>query len=119
MLIAACLILPTMMAPHMQSMWSAVLIVSLAAASHQWWSANIFTVSGDLFPRRAIAAVVGFGGCAGALGGVAFQWLVGKILQADPSNYGPIFAYCSMIYLVALAVIHLLVPRMTPAVLDA
>jgi ACS family hexuronate transporter-like MFS transporter len=117
MLIAACLILPTMMAPRMESMWSAVLIVSLAAAAHQWWSANIFTVSGDLFPKRAVAAVVGFGGCAGALGGVGFQWIVGKILQANPGNYGPIFMYCATIYLVALAIIQLLVPKMEVATL--
>ncbi|HEX9484357.1 MAG TPA: MFS transporter [Gemmatimonadaceae bacterium] len=118
MLIAACLIVPTMMAPYMASMWGAVALVSIAAASHQWWSANIFTTASDMFPRRAVASIVGFGGFAGAMGGVIFQRTVGYLLQHDPTAYRYIFIYCGSIYVIALGLIHLIVPRMTPAKLE-
>ena len=119
MLIAACLIVPTMFSPMMSSMWMAVALVSVAAASHQWWSANLFTTATDMFPRRAVASVVGFGGFAGAIGGVIFQRVVGYILQQNPSGYRPIFVFCGMIYIITLGLIHLIVPRMTPAQLGA
>jgi MFS transporter, ACS family, hexuronate transporter len=118
MLIAALLIVPTMFAPSAGTMWGAVAIVSVAAAAHQWWSANIFTLTSDMFPRRAVASVVGIGGFAGAMGGVAFQQFVGKVLQADPTGYGKIFVVCGLAYVTALAIIHLLVPRLEPAKLE-
>ena len=118
MLIAALLIVPTMFAPQVSSMWSAVALVSLAAAAHQWWSANMFTTASDMFPRRAVASVVGFGGFAGAMGGVIFQRLVGYMLQQDPTAYRYIFVFCGLIYIVALGLIHLIVPRLDPAQLD-
>ena len=115
MLIAALLIIPTMFAPRMSSLWGAVALVSLAAASHQWWSANMFTTASDMFPRRAVASIVGFGGFAGAMGGVIFQRLVGLLLQRDPTAYNLIFVYCGGIYIIALGLIHLIVPRMEQA----
>ncbi|MDB4916263.1 MAG: major facilitator superfamily 1 [Gemmatimonadetes bacterium] len=118
MLMAALAIVPTMLAPSAPSLWSAVAVVSVAAAMHQWWSCNLFTLSSDLFPRRAVATVVGLGGFAGAMGGVGFQKLTGKILQADPTAYGRIFVFCGLAYVTALAIIHLLAPRMEPARLD-
>ena len=68
MLIAALLIVPTVFAPYTPSMWTAVLIVGVAAAAHQWWSANIFTLASDMFPRYAVGSVVGIGGFTGAIG---------------------------------------------------
>ena len=115
MLIAALLIIPTMFAPRMSSLWGAVALVSLAAASHQWWSANMFTTASDMFPRRAVASIVGFGGFAGAMGGVIFQRAVGRLLQRDPTSYNLIFVYCGGIYIIALGLIHLIVPRMEQA----
>jgi ACS family hexuronate transporter-like MFS transporter len=115
MLIAAVLIIPTMFAPRMSSLWGAVALVSLAAAAHQWWSANMFTTASDMFPRRAVASIVGFGGFAGAMGGVIFQRLVGLLLQRDPTAYNLIFVYCGGIYIIALGLIHLIVPRMEQA----
>ena len=111
MLIAALLIVPTAFAPAMKGMWAAVLVVGLAAAAHQWWSANIFTLSSDMFPRQAVGTVVGIGGFAGAMGGVLFQRLTGEILQANGNNYVPIFLICGSAYVTALLIIHLLVPR--------
>jgi ACS family hexuronate transporter-like MFS transporter len=110
MLIAALLIVPTAFAPAMTGMWAAVLIVGLAAAAHQWWSANLFTTASDMFPRQAVGTVVGIGGFAGAMGGVLFQRVTGAVLQANGNNYVPIFLVCGLAYVSALLVIHLLVP---------
>jgi ACS family hexuronate transporter-like MFS transporter len=115
MLMAALLIVPTMFAPHAGHLWVAVGIVSVAAAAHQWWSANLFTTASDMFPRRAVASVVGIGGFAGAMGGVLFQLTVGYVLEATGSNYNLVFIFCGVAYVSALLVIHLLVPRLEPA----
>ncbi len=115
MLIAALLIVPTMIAPTMGNLWSAVAVVSVAAAAHQWWSANLFTLTSDMFPRHAVASVVGVGGFFGALAGVGFQRLTGVMLQSNGNDYRPIFVICGLAYVSALLVIHLLVPRLEPA----
>ena len=118
MLIAALLIVPTMTAPAATNMWVAVLIVGVAAAAHQWWSANIFTLTSDMFPRYAVGSVVGIGGFFGAAGGVLFQRGTGWLLQHNGSNYTPIFLVCAFAYVTGLLVIHLLVPRLDRVVLD-
>lgn len=119
LLIAALLIMPTAMAPLASSLWGAVALVSVAAAAHQWWSANLFTLTSDMFPRQALGSVVGLGGFAGAMGGVLFQRLTGRMLEANGSNYLPVFMICGSAYVVALLAIHLLAPRMTPVTLDS
>ena len=111
MLIAAVLIVPTMFAPSATNMWVAVCIVGVAAAAHQWWSANIFTLPSDMFPGFAVGSVVGIGGFFGAAGGFLFQRATGWLLQRNGSNYTPIFIVCGLAYVTALLVIHLLVPR--------
>lgn len=117
MLIAALLIMPTAFAPAARSMWLAVIIVGVAAAAHQWWSANIFTLSSDMFPRFAVGSVVGIGGFFGAAGGVLFQRATGWALQHNGSNYTPIFAICGGAYVTALLIIHALAPRLEPTAL--
>ncbi|MDB4875055.1 MAG: major facilitator superfamily 1 [Gemmatimonadetes bacterium] len=112
MLIAALAIVPTMVAPSATNMWLAVAIVSVAAAAHQWWSANIFTLASDMFPQFAVGSVVGIGGFFGAFGGVLFQRATGWVLQRNGSNYTPIFVVCGLAYVAALLVIHLLAPRL-------
>jgi MFS transporter, ACS family, hexuronate transporter len=118
MLIAALLIVPTMFAPNATSLWTAVAIVSVAAAAHQWWSANIFTTASDMFPRRAVASVVGLGGFAGAMGGVLFQRATGRVLEATNNNYSAIFVVCGLAYVTAWVIMHALVPRLEPARID-
>ena len=98
MLIAALLIVPTMFAPAATNMWMAVLIVGVAAAAHQWWSANIFTLASDMFPRFAVGSVVGIGGFIGAAGGFFFQRATGWLLQHNGSNYTPMFIVCGFAY---------------------
>lgn len=118
MLIAALLIVPTLLAPMATRLWVAVLIVGVAASAHQWWSANIFTLPSDMFPRQAVGTVVGIGGFAGAIGGVLFQRLTGIILQRNGDDYTPVFLICGLAYVSALLIIHLLAPRLEPVVLS-
>ncbi len=119
MAIAAVAIVPTMFTASVASMWLAVVVVSVAAAAHQWWSCNLFTTVSDMFPRRAVASVVGLGGFAGAMSAMVFQRATGRILDATDSNYAIIFTFCGLAYVAAWLVIHALVPRMEPAVVDA
>ena len=111
MLMCAMAVVPIMFAAQVSSLWVAVLLVSLAAAAHQGWSANLFTLTSDMFPRRAVGSVVGIGGMAGAVGGMVISLIVGEILQRTGS-YVPVFFIAGSAYLMALAVIHLLVPRL-------
>jgi MFS transporter, ACS family, hexuronate transporter len=115
MLVAAILIVPTALAPSAESMWVAVALVSVAAAAHQWWSANLFTLVSDMFPGRAVASVVGIGGFAGAMAAMSSQRATGNLLEATGSDYQLIFMFCGVSYLAAWVLIHLLVPRVRPA----
>jgi ACS family hexuronate transporter-like MFS transporter len=118
MLVPALLVMATVFTPQIGEaggLWAAVAIVSVAAASHQAWSANLFTLTSDMFPRRDVGSVVGMGGAAGALGGWLFQQGTGYVLETTGSNYSLVFVACGFAYVTALAVIHLLVPRLQPA----
>jgi ACS family hexuronate transporter-like MFS transporter len=117
MLVCALSVLPVMFAAQVSNLWLAVLLVSIAAAAHQGWSANLFTLTSDMFPRKAVGSVVGIGGTAGAVGGMFISLIVGAILQSTKS-YVPIFIMASSMYLIALLVIHLLVPRLESAKLE-
>jgi ACS family hexuronate transporter-like MFS transporter len=114
MLLCAVAVTPVIFAANASSLWAAVAFVSLAAAAHQGWSANIFTMVSDMFPRRAVGSVVGIGGMAGSIGGMLIATTVGLILQYTHS-YLPIFIIAGTTYLVALLVIHLFAPRLEPA----
>ncbi len=114
MLAMALLIVPTAFAPRAESMWAAVAIVSVAAAAHQAWSANVYTLASDMFPRAAVGSVVGIGAFAGAMGGVLFQRVTGRVLETTGS-YVPIFVVCGLAYITAWCLIHLLAPRLEPA----
>jgi ACS family hexuronate transporter-like MFS transporter len=114
MLVCALGVLPVVFAARVSDLWLAVGIVGFAAAAHQGWSANLFTLTSDMFPRKAVGSVVGIGGMAGAVGGMAMSLLVGAILQ-HAGSYVPIFIMAGSLYLLALLVIHILVPRLQPA----
>ena len=118
MLVPALCVLPIVFAPLVSSMWVAVLLIGLAAAAHQAWSANLFTFSSDMFPKRAVGSVVGIGGMGGAVGGMFIALAVGQILTATGGSYVIIFAMAGTAYLLAFGVIHLLVPTITPVSLD-
>jgi ACS family hexuronate transporter-like MFS transporter len=114
MLICAVAVVPVVFASRASSLWVAVGLVAVAASAHQGWSANLFTLVGDMFPRTAVGSVTGFGGMAGAVGGMFISILVGEILNRT-NSYVPIFFIAGFAYLAALAIIHLLVPRLEPA----
>jgi MFS transporter, ACS family, hexuronate transporter len=109
MLTCACGVVPILLAVNARSLGMAVALVGLAAACHQGWSANLYTLTSDMFPARAVGSVVGIAGMAGSFGGMLIAELVGHILQGTGSYY-PIFAIAAGTYLVAMGVIHWIVP---------
>jgi ACS family hexuronate transporter-like MFS transporter len=114
MLVCALCVVPILLAARASSLWVAVGLISLATAAHQGWSANLFTLVSDTFPRRAVGSVVGIGGFAGSVSGMLIATATGYLLQWTGS-YVPIFFVAASAYLVALAVIHVLVPDLQPA----
>jgi MFS family permease len=114
MLVCALAVTPIIFAANVKSLWGAVALVGLAAAAHQGWSANIFTMASDMFPRRAVGSVVGIGGMAGAFNGATMAVIVGYILEVTHSNYRIPFLIAGSAYLIALLIIHLLVPKIEP-----
>src|SRR5215467_961759 len=114
LLLCAVGVIPVAFAYRVQDTWSAVLLIGLAAACHQGFSANLYTLTSDMFPKQAVASVTGIGGMAGAIGGMFIAKLVSYVLQWTGSYMIP-FLIASCAYLVALGVIHLLAPRLEPA----
>ncbi|CAN5353041.1 MFS transporter [soil metagenome] len=111
MLACAFLVMPIFFAQHADNLWLAVAIVGLATAAHQAFSANLYTIPSDMFPRGAVGSVVGIGGTVGAIGGMMMAKFTGYVLQTTGS-YSLIFAVAGSVYLIAVAVIHLLSPRL-------
>jgi len=114
MLVCASSVVPIVAASRVESMWSAVALISIAAAAHQGWSANVYTLASDMFPRQAVGSVIGFAGMSGAIGGMLIAKVTGYVLQSTGS-YLPVFMIAGTTYLVTLAIVHLLAPRMEPA----
>jgi ACS family hexuronate transporter-like MFS transporter len=117
MLICALCIVPVAAAPLVSGKWVAVWLVGIAAAAHQGFSANLFTLTSDMFPRYAVGSVVGIGGFAGAMGGFILNLSAGRIKDWT-GNYIAIFAVAASAYLLALLIIHLLVPKLEPVQLE-
>jgi ACS family hexuronate transporter-like MFS transporter len=117
MFVFALLVLPILGATRVGD-WPAVLLIGLAAAAHQAWSANLFTTASDCFAKKDIGTVVGLGGMAGSIGGILFPWFCGRLLDRYHGNatqgYAILFAICAFAYLIAFAVHHLLAPRLEP-----
>ncbi len=117
LLLCALCVTPIAFATQVRTLWGAVAIVSLAAAAHQGWSANLFTTASDMFPRHAVGSVVGLGGAAGAVGGMLVAKVVGYVLQWTGS-YLTVFLMAASAYLLALLVIHLLAPGLSGPALE-
>jgi len=114
MLICALSVVPVAVVFRVSGLWPARILIGLAAAGHQGFSANLYTLTSDLFPSRAVASVVGIGGMAGAIGGMLIAEIVGHLLQWTGSYTIPFFMAASA-YLIALLLIHLLSPKLIPA----
>jgi ACS family hexuronate transporter-like MFS transporter len=119
MFIFACCVLPIFAVTTVGD-WPAVLLIGLAGAAHQAWSANLFTTVSDMFPKNAVASVVGIGGLAGAAGGMLFPYFCGLMLDKYTAagnvtaGYAILFSICAFAYLVTFAFHHLLAPRFEP-----
>ena len=114
MLVCALAVTPIMLAGRTTDAWVAVGLVALAAGAHQGWSANIYTLASDMFPRGAVASVVGFGTLLGTVSGMFISKMVGYILQTTGS-YVPVFVLAGTAYLIALAFVQALAPRLERA----
>ena len=118
MFIFAICVVPIMFAKQTNDVWVAVGLISLAAAAHQAWSANIFTTASDMFPKYAVSSVVGIGGMAGSVGGSLFPLLVGRLLDHYKllgnvgTGYNILFIICGCAYLLAWVMMHLFAPKM-------
>lgn len=115
LLICALIILPVSFVAFTESKWVAVFLIGLAAAGHQAWSANVFTLVSDVFPKKATASVVGIGGMVGMIAGILADMVLGSVLDsAGNSGYFWAFLIAGSLYLTVLGIVHLLMPRMTP-----
>lgn len=105
MLASAIAVVPMIFATEIPNLWATVALVALAAAAHQGWSANVFTIVSDIYPTRTVASMVGLCGFFGAVGGVVFSAGTGMVLQRT-GRYSPMFFTAGIAYLVALSIIH-------------
>jgi len=93
------------------NLWLTVALIGIAAGSHQGWSANVFTMASDCFPRKAVGSVVGLGGMGGAIGGIIVSKAIGKWLTISNEAYAPLFFIAGSMYLFSLLIVHLILPR--------
>jgi ACS family hexuronate transporter-like MFS transporter len=117
MLICALAVVPIVFAARTDDLWVAVGLIGLAAAAHQGWSCNVYTLTSDMFPKQAVGSVVGFGGMAGAVGGMLIAKVTAYVLEFTGS-YLPVFIIAASAYLLALGMVHVLAPRLEPARLE-
>jgi ACS family hexuronate transporter-like MFS transporter len=118
LLACALCVIPVSFAPVVSQMWVAVLLIGLAAAAHQGFSATIFTLASDMFPRRAVGSVIGIAGTSGAVGGILMQAASGRIKE-QTGSYLAMFVVAGFIYVLSVLVIHGLAPRLAPVELPA
>ncbi len=114
MLICALAVTAIIVASQVTDLWTSVILIGIAAAAHQGWSANIFTTASDMFPKRAVGSVTGLGGMAGSIGGLIFAPFIGYMLEWTGSYFVP-FVISGTAYLVALGIMHLIVPKLEQA----
>ena len=120
----AIAVVPIMLARYCDTIWQAVGLISLAAAAHQAWSANIYSIATDMFPKKAVSSVIGIGGMAGSVGGIFFPMIVGslldkyKLLGNINDGYNIIFLLCGSAYMIAWLIIYTLVPTLETAKID-
>jgi ACS family hexuronate transporter-like MFS transporter len=124
MFIFALCVVPVVFVGYLKDMWMITALISLAAAAHQAWSANIFTTASDMFPKKAVSSITGIGGMAGSVGGIIFQPSVGMLLDYFTKHdnktvgYTIIFLICGSAYLLAWLIMHLFAPKQTRVQFD-
>jgi ACS family hexuronate transporter-like MFS transporter len=119
MLLFACCVIAIVFVPFAGgNFWLTVALIGIAAAAHQGWSANVYTMASDCFPRKAVGSVIGLAGLGGALGGALVQPTVGKWLDFSHQSYAPLFFIAGCMYLFSLLAVHLLLPRFKQETFD-
>ncbi len=119
LLICAVFTVPVFLAPQLDSMWAAVILIGLAMAAHQGFSANLFTLVSDTMPRGAVASAVGLGGGISSLASAFSAAAVGRVLDATGNNYTVVFFVCASVYVIATVVIHFILPRSRESMVTA
>ena len=109
MLLCALAVMPIMLVGSIHSLWTVVAVIGLACAAHQGWSANIYTLASDVFPRAAVGSVIGIAGFGGAIGGMLVAWVVGLVLERY-HTYTGIFIVAGLAYITALAILQIMIP---------
>jgi ACS family hexuronate transporter-like MFS transporter len=115
-LISAILVMPLLLVTQVQNVWLAAGIIGLAAAAHSGFASNIFTITSDIYPKKAVATMVGMSGFAGAVGGAFSATFVGLILQWT-HQYFIVFACASAMYLLTWGILKVFVPKIEPITL--
>jgi ACS family hexuronate transporter-like MFS transporter len=110
LLICAILVIPIYWASGIDDLWPAVILIGLGMAAHTGWSANMYTLATDFFPKKDMGTVVGFIGMSGAVGGMLMASATGHLIEATGS-YKILFVIAASMYAIALLIIHLLVPN--------
>jgi ACS family hexuronate transporter-like MFS transporter len=119
LLICAVCTVPVFLAPQLDSMWLAVLLIGIAMAAHQGFSANLFTLVSDTMPRGAVASAVGLGGGISSIAGAFSAAVIGRVLDATNNNYTVVFFACASVYLIATLIIHFILPRTRASMVTA
>jgi ACS family hexuronate transporter-like MFS transporter len=119
LLVCAACTLPVYMVPSLDSMWMAVVLIGLAMAAHQGFSANLYTLISDTMPRDAVSSTVGLAGGISSIAGAFSAAAIGRVLDATGGNYSVVFLVCASVYVVATALIHFILPRSRAVLTDA
>lgn len=118
LILCAVCVTPIVFAAQVKSLWAAAFLLGLGTAGHQGFSSNLYTLVSDMFPRRAVGSVAGLGGTFGYCGASLFSIFIGWILSRNAHNYYILFIMAGSAYLIAFTAIHLLAPKLQPALLD-
>ena len=116
LLVCAACTLPVFLVPELDSMWPAVVLIGIAMAAHQGFSANLFTLVSDTMPRGAVGSAVGLGGGISAIAGAFSAAVIGRVLDATGGNYTLVFFACASVYVIATVIIHFILPRSRSAI---
>ena len=119
LLVCAACTLPVFLAPQLDNMWAAVILIGIAMAAHQGFSANLFTLVSDTMPRGAVASAVGLGGGISSLAGAFSAAAIGRVLDGTGNNYTVVFFACASVYVIATAIIHFVLPRTRASMVTA
>jgi ACS family hexuronate transporter-like MFS transporter len=119
LLVCAACTIPVFMAPQVDSMWTAVVLIGIAMAAHQGFSANLFTLVSDTMPRGAVASAVGLGGAISSVASAFSAAIIGRVLDATHDNYTVVFFACASVYIIATVAIHFILPRRRAAMVAA